>query len=302
MLTPRCCRHPSVTRTPPHPSITPVDAVSGDPRLGSPDLWPRPDGRVEVRAGARLTPATLVPWASACYALRQAGYHPVLRVEDAVVRDYLWRCAFLAAVHPVATVEPPLIMAPGGARGPRASPLLLDVTRLTTSADLPAVLDQILGVLRLRLGYRPDNAGDVTTAVSELGQNIFDHNAQPCGCVALQVAGRRGHRHLAVGVADDGAGLAATLRRNPDHPPLRSDGAAIRLAVQRGTSASGEPTRGHGLAHVLALVARQAGTVQIRSGTAAVRYARERQWTGTVPWMAGVHVALTLPTPSRVDS
>jgi anti-sigma regulatory factor (Ser/Thr protein kinase) len=185
----------------------------------------------------------------------------------------------------------------GGAPGHRASPLLLDVTRLATHADLPALLDQILGVLRQRLRYRPDDACDVATAVSELCQNIFDHNARACGFVAMQVAGRPGHRRLEIAVADDGAGLAATLRRNPQHLPLASDLEAIHLAVQRGTSASADPTRGNGLYHLLALVARQAGAVQIRSGTATVHYTRDQRWTGTVPWMAGVHAALTLPTP-----
>jgi hypothetical protein len=299
MPMPRCCRHPSVIRTLPSSSITPVDVVSCAPRLGTPDLWHRPDGRVEVRAGVRLTPAALVQLASACYALRQAGHHPVLRADDAAVREYLWRCAFLEVVRPVARIEPPVPMAiaPPGESEHRASPLLLDVTRLETSADLPPLLDQILRVLQQRLPYRTDDACDVTTAVSELCQNIFDHNVQTCGFVAMQVTGRADHRCLEIGVADDGAGLAATLRRNPHHPPLGSDGEAIQLAVQRGASAYADPTRGTGLYHLLELVAKQAGAVQIRSGTATVHYDRHQRWTGTVPWMAGVHVALTLPTP-----
>jgi hypothetical protein len=251
----RCCRHPPVIRTPPSPSITPVDVVWCDPRLGAPGLWHCSDGRVEVRAGVRLTPATLVQLASACYALRQAGHDPVFRADDAAVHEYSWRCAFFAVVHPVARIEPPVPMAiaPPGEPERRASPLLLDVTRLETSADLPPLLDQILRVLRQRLPYRTNDACDVTTAVSELCQNIFDHNAQTSGFVAMQVMGCRGHRHLEVGVADYGAGLAATLQRNPQHAPLASDLEAIHLAVQRGTSASADPTRGTGLYHLLAL-------------------------------------------------
>jgi anti-sigma regulatory factor (Ser/Thr protein kinase) len=244
------------------------------------------------------TPATLVQLASACSALRQAGHQPVLRADDAAVREYVWRCACVAVVHPAATVEPPMVMAPGGAPRHRASPLLLDVTRLATRADLPALLDQILGVLRQRLRYRPDDACDVTTAVSELCQNIFDHNVQACGFVAMQVTGRTGHRRLEIGVADDGAGLAATLRRNPRYAPVACDQEAIQLAVQRGTSAYDDPTRGTGLYHLLKLVARQAGGVEIRSGAATIRYQRDqaRASTAAVPWLPGVHVTLALPT------
>jgi hypothetical protein len=250
----RCCRHPPVIRTPPSPSITPVDVVWCDPRLGAPGLWHCSDGRVEVRAGVRLTPATLVQLASACYALRQAGHDPVFRADDAAVHEYSWRCAFFAVVHPVARIEPPvpIAVAPPGEPERRASPLLLDVTRLETSADLPPLLDKILQVLQQRLPYRTDDACDVT-AVSELCQNIFDHNAQTSGFVAMQVMGCRGHRHLEVGVADYGAGLAATLQRNPQHAPLASDLEAIHLAVQCGTSASADPTWGTGLYHLLAL-------------------------------------------------
>jgi anti-sigma regulatory factor (Ser/Thr protein kinase) len=250
MPTPRCCRYPSVIRTPPSPSITTVDAVSCDPRLGAPDLWHRADGRVEVRAGARLTPAALVQLASVCYALRQAGHYPVLRADDAAVREYWWRCGFLAVVHPVATVEPPLVIAPGADQEARASPLLFNVTRIATSAALPTLLDRMLGILRQRLHYRPDDACDVATAVSELCQNTFDHNAHAGAFLAMQVAGGADPRRLEIAIADDGAGLAATLRRKPHHAPLASDLEAIQLAVQRGTSAYDDPTRGTGLGSV----------------------------------------------------
>jgi anti-sigma regulatory factor (Ser/Thr protein kinase) len=283
--------------------MTTVDRVACDPRLGARDFWHRSDGRVEVRAGVRLTPATLVHLASVCYALRQAGHDPVFRANDAAVHDYLWRCAFLTVVRPVATIEPPvsLVMALPGDQRPQPSPLLLDVTRLETSAAIPALLDRILGILRQRLHYRPADAGDMTTAVSELCQNIFDHNASPDGFLAMAVGGRADRGTLEIAVADDGVGLAATLRRNPHHPPLASDHEAIQLAVQCGTSAYPDPMRGTGLYHLLELVAKQAGAVEIRSGTASVQYRPEsrRVWTGAVPWVPGVHVTLTLPTPLR---
>jgi hypothetical protein len=195
--------------------ITTGDALSCDPPLDAPELWPRPDGRVEVRAGARLTAPALVQLAAACYALRQAGHRPVVRAEDAAVREYLWRCAVLAVVHPVATIEPPLVSVPGADPEPRASPLLLNVTRLATSADLPPLLDHLVRALRQRLRYRDHEAFDVATAVSEICQNTFDHNTDTGAFLALQVMSRAGQRSLEIGLADHGAGLTATLRRNP---------------------------------------------------------------------------------------
>jgi anti-sigma regulatory factor (Ser/Thr protein kinase) len=256
---------------------------------------------MELRAMARPTPAVLVQLAATCSALWQAGHQPVLRVDEAAVCRYLWRCAFFEVVHPVATIEPPVPIATASraTQARRTSPLLLNVTRIATSADLPALLDRILEILRQRLQYRHDDACDVTTAVSELCQNTFDHNAHAGAFLAMQVAGHGGQRCLEIGVADDGAGLAATLRRNPHHRPLASDRAAIQLAVQRGTSASADPTRGNGLYHLLALITQQAGVVQIRSGMATVRYHRDQPqgWASAVPWLPGVHVTLTLPTP-----
>jgi hypothetical protein len=291
------CPHRSVATALPSTPLTTLDAVSCDRLLGQQDLFHRLDGHIEVDGMALMTPIALVQLAATCSALRQAGRPPVLRVDAAAVRRYLWRCGFVQVVHPVATLDPPLVIAPGANQEPQASPLLLNVTRLTTSADLPALLDRILGVLRQRLHYRTDDACDVTTAVSELCQNTFDHNAHASAFLAMQVARPAGQPCLDIGVADDGAGLAATLGRNPHHPPLASDLEAIQLAVQRGTSAYDDPTRGTGLYHLLELIAKQAGTVQIRSGTATVRYHRDQHWTGVVPSMPGVHVALTLPTP-----
>ena len=301
MPTPRCCRHPSVLRRPPSPSITTVDRVSCGPRLGARDLWHGSDGRVEVRAGVRLRPATLVHLASVCYALRQAGHDPVFRADDAAVHEYLWRCAFLTVVRPVATIEPPVSVAMARPGDPRSqpAPLLFDVTRLETSAAIPALLDRLLSVLRQRLHYRTADACDVTTAVSEVCQNIFDHNVHPDGFLAMAVGGCADRGTLEIAVADDGVGLAATLQRNPHYPALASDHEAIQLAVQCGTSAYPDPTRGTGLYHLLELVAKQAGVVEIRSGTASVWYRPDSQrvWTDAVPWVPGVHVTLTLPTP-----
>src|SRR6185503_9760628 len=130
-------------------------------------------------------------------------------------------------------------------------PMLVEVTRIDSGGAVPPLLDQIVWVLRYRLKYRKHDAFDVTTAVSELCQNTFDHNSGTPGFVAMQVYGKESKRFLEVGVSDLGAGLAETLRRNPKNGLIRSDLGAIKLATKLGTSEHDDPTRGTGLFHLL---------------------------------------------------
>ncbi|MDA8218081.1 MAG: hypothetical protein M0Z94_10750 [Dehalococcoidales bacterium] len=256
--------------------------------------------RFDLTGVELITPCGLVQLAAACYALSSEGRRPIIVVNEDSVRTYLMRSGFVAVVEPVAQFTPPIprIVSHFYDHLRGSNPMLIEVTRIQTGAELSELLDRIVSVLRHRLKYRKYDAFDIATGISEICQNTFDHNAHTCGFVAMQVYGRGMKRFLEIGVADYGDGLATTLRRNPKNGAVASDYDAIRLATELGTSEHDDPTRGTGLYHLLEIAYKHEGSVQIRSGAAKVRYRMDKKqgWGFRVPGMPGVQIALTLPT------
>lgn len=242
-----------------------------------------------------ITPTALVGLASACYALAALKLSPKIIVDDIEVRNYLLRSCFVSVVGEVATFEPEF---PEIAeiydlyRG--SSPLLIELTKLETERALPSLLSRIVTVLVQRLKYPRYDAYDVATAVSEICQNVFDHNSGTCGFLAMQVYGRGNFLEIAVG--DQGAGLRTTLSRHPTNPQFAGDLDAIQSATRLGVSEYADATRGTGLYHLLKIAYKYQGAVQIRSGRAKARYRMDKQqgWGFAVTATPGVHVALTL--------
>ena len=274
-----------------------LDSVSFDILLEQQRPFDSAHGLFDLSGIKLITPAAMVQLASACYALNQRGCRPVIKVDDVSVRSYLRRSAFLNVVQAVAQIEPQVPFSPYDHRS-GLNPMLIEVTKIETGAALPALLNQIVWVLRHRLKYRKYDAFDVTTAISEICQNTFDHNAPTCGFIAMQVYGGGARRFLEIGVADYGDRLAATLRRNTKNPSMLADLEAIRLATKLGTSEYDDPTRGTGLYHLLEITYKHEGLVQIRSGSAKMRYRMDKKagWAFRVAAMPGVQVALSLPS------
>lgn len=247
-----------------------------------------------------MSPAALVLLTAACHGLHKGGRQPALIIPDDDVRTYLLRAGFFSTLDGIAAIQPALsrVWARIYEHRRGTNPMLIEVTKIQSGAALPELLDRVVHVLRSRLKYRKAEAFDVATAVSELSQNTFDHNAQTCGFLAMQGYGQGSRRFLEIAVADYGCGLAATLARNPRNPFVRSDVEAIRLAIQRGVSEHDDPTRGTGLYHLLDITYKHEGSVHIRSGSgkACFRMDKQQGWTFHVPPVPGVQVALMLPT------
>jgi anti-sigma regulatory factor (Ser/Thr protein kinase) len=281
---------------------TKLDSVTFDQFLQDHKPLTDGDGRLDLTGVTLITPGALVPLAALCHAMARHGRDPLLVVDDLSVRRYLLRSGFVDEVSSVAELMPAITPAHARLYSRRhgSNPMLLEVTRVEKGSDLPALLDQIVWVLRYRLKYRKRDAFDVTTAISEICQNTFDHNRGTAGLIAMQVYSTSTGHFLEIGVSDNGDGLAVTLRRNSKIGPIRSDFAAIQKATELGTSEHDDPTRGTGLYHLLQITYRHQGSVQIRSGNSKVRYRMDQQkgWGFTVTSTPGVHVALTLPSKS----
>jgi len=274
-----------------------LDAVTFDTLLERQNPFQSASRTFDLTGVQFIAPSALVQLAAACYCLGRDGRQTTILVDDADVRSYLLRSGFAQVVQTVVRFQPRMagILTRTYDNVKGSNPLLIEVTRVQSGAELPDLLDRVVRVLRYRLRYKKNDAFDVAIAVSEICQNTFDHNTHACGFFAMQVYQKR---FLEIGVADYGDGLATTLRRNPNNPPVASDREAIYQATQLGTSEFNDSTRGTGLYHLLEIAYKHKGSVQIRSGAAAMRFRMDKKqgWNFPVISMPGVQIAFTLPT------
>ncbi|MGK2860237.1 MAG: hypothetical protein ACSLFQ_23825 [Thermoanaerobaculia bacterium] len=257
---------------------------------------------LDLRDVRFISSGALVQLAAASHGIAARSGRPTICVENANVRTYLVRSGFVAAVAREAQFDPAfeenVLHQFDHLHG--SNPMLLEVTKIETGSSLPPLLDRIVALLRTKLQYRKPDAFDLATVISEVAQNTFDHNSQTCGFLALQAyKPRRGRRFVEIGIADFGAGLRATLERNPDAAQwIKSDTDAIAIATRLGMSQHQDATRGTGLHHLLRVAVRGGGSVHIRSGTGKIVYRGDRNqgYRFTVPAMPGVQVVISVPT------
>jgi hypothetical protein len=132
--------------------------------------------------------------------------------------------------------------------------------------DSPGTVDRLARlVYRKVLPRGKELAAALHRSVGEVGENVMDHSGT-IGYLAAQTLPRR--RELLIAIADAGVGMLATLA----HRGVLSDEDAIALATRERVSRYDEPDRGRGLPSALHHIGRQAGSLYIASGTAAIRH------------------------------
>jgi len=280
--------------------IRKLDSITFDDLLREQDPFGAQSPRFDLRQVKFVTPAAMVQLAAACHFLDRQERRATINLSGTTVPSYFLRSNFVNIVRPVAHFNPPFrrgaLDAFDHLHG--SNQVLIEVTKIETGQALQGLLSRIVDVLIRNLAYPEAAAFDAVIAVSEVAQNTFDHNDETCGFLAMQVYGQGQHRFLEIGVADFGQGLAATLRRNPLHAGVQTDLEMIERAVQNRTSQHhDDQTRGTRMYHLLSIAHQHAGSLQIRSGGANLRYRGDRRqgWGRDVPHMPGVHIALTLP-------
>ena len=279
-----------------------LDSVTFDELVARADPFFGDECSFDLTAVKWVSPAGLVQLATTCYSLQKMGRHPFIFLGDESVASYLSRAGFVAAIRPVATIEPNSFATVPLDRLRGSNPMLIEVTKIERGRDLPALLNNIVMVLREKLKYKKRDAFDVATVISEVGQNTFDHNKETCGFIAMQVyEPRHGGSFLEIGIGDYGDGIAETLRRNPNNPVIKTDLEAIQIATKPGVSEHDDPTRGTGLYHLLEIAYKHEGMVQIRSGNGKVRYRMDKRmgFPFSVAYVPGVQIALQLTRKKR---
>lgn len=173
----------------------------------------------------------------------------------------------------------------------------LELTPISSYDVIGGVLDKLISVLR-GLGFKKNDAFDMAIAFSEISQNILDHNDTAHGGLAAMQIYRGGDgKFFQFVVADRGAGILSTLRRNPDYAAATSDVGAIIASTGLGASEYSDATRGNGLHKLLELCEKHGGSVHIRSGRGRVYWRLDEQRSRRdfpVPYLPGVQIVLNI--------
>lgn len=282
-------------------NIEKLDSITFDTFISKIDPFGKKNDVFDLKGIGFISPSALVQLAAVCHALKAQGRSPLIVLDNQSVCTYLSRAGFVSVLESVAQFESHGMTEVDYDYLRGSNLLLIEVTKIASGSALPAILDQIVDVLRKKFKYKKNDAFDVAIAVSEVCQNTFDHNKSTCGFLAMQVYGKGTKRFLEIGIADYGEGLANTLRRNPKNKGIVSDYDAIKYAIKAGTSEHDDPTRGTGLYHLLETVYKYQGSVHIRTGKGKIRYRMdlEQGWRSDVAFVPGVQIALTLNHKKR---
>jgi hypothetical protein len=239
--------------------------------------WVDPAGMVGLLAAVRLV-------------ADRSGAAPRLQLpESQQVVGYLARMGFFRAAEEAVELDqrPPR-------RTSRDSDVLLEITPITTNADVHQVVDRVQQtagtILTRTLDYPVTAVVQFSVILSEVCQNILEHAEAP-GWVAAQAYNwqkRLGRHVLAVAVADLGRGFRGSLA---DEHSARfgdrwGDATALEAAFIHGLTRFPDSGRGQGIQQMRKQVRKWNGAISIRSGTA--RIADVPAWDDAPPLTEGL--------------
>ncbi|HSM06301.1 MAG TPA: hypothetical protein VK858_16895 [Longimicrobiales bacterium] len=226
--------------------------------------------------------------------------------EHADVPGYMARMGFFGAAEGILEM---------GATPPRrsggASDVLLEITPISTNADVHEVVDRVQtsagAILSRTLHYPLAAVVQFSVILSEVCQNILEHAEAP-GWVAAQAYNwqkRLGRHVLIISVADLGRGFRGSLA--PEHSTRFGDrwgdATALEAAFIHGLTRFPDSHRGQGIQQIRKQVRRWDGAISIRSGTA--RIADVPEWDDTPPLKEGLEpfpgAQISILLPERVQ-
>ena len=221
--------------------------------------------------------------------------------RDPAVLSWLGRCGARRLVDELYVVDGPPAADTADRRDMAPDPVLLEVALVREGSDVHRAVARIKAradlLLVSRLGYSGLAADRFTVAMAEVCQNIVDHSGGPGLALAQCYLRAGGAPEIRLAVADTGIGVRASLapRYAGSAPGAWNDRTAVRLAIRRGVTGSGDPDRGLGLAAVADLVRAWGGALRLRSGTAACDVGTRLGVIGGLATFPGTQVNIRLP-------
>jgi hypothetical protein len=225
--------------------------------------------------------------------------------RDTAVLSWLDRCGARRLIEQLYIVDAAPSIDDTTRRDSGRDPVLLEVALVREGADVHRAVSRIKAradlLLVSRLGYSGLAADRFTVAMAEVCQNVVDHSGGSGLALAQCYLRAGGGPEIRLAVADVGIGVRASLApRYADRlPGSWDDRTAVRLALRRGVTGSGDPDRGLGLAAVTDMVRAWGGTLRLRSGTAACDVGAHPAELTELAAFPGTQVAITLPQADR---
>lgn len=138
-------------------------------------------------------------------------------------------------------------------------------------------------------------AEGILGALGELQDNIYLHSARPETGIAAYAAAMGSFEFV---IADQGIGVLASLRQNPEYANIADAGTALRLAASDGASRLGAASgNGYGIGQLFRALAQDHGELRFRSDDHALTL------SGNAPSLGGqVEIAQKAQLPGLVIS
>jgi hypothetical protein len=135
----------------------------------------------------------------------------------------------------------------------------------------------------LTAGFPPQAVSRLMGAMGEIVDNVLEHS-EAAGAGFVVFGSRTGSFEFAV--ADDGIGVLASLRSNPEYAYLTDEGDALQCALTDGESRFGRAAkRGTGFSTLFRSLVNMNASLRFRSGDHAL------SMHGTSPTLVNAHVA-----------
>jgi anti-sigma regulatory factor (Ser/Thr protein kinase)/anti-anti-sigma regulatory factor len=145
-------------------------------------------------------------------------------------------------------------------------------------------------------------ANTLKSCMSEVVENVFYHAESPVDALVSAQAYKKKKRTELV-IADTGRGIREALEASPDYKgQVDNDCSAIRLALEKNVTNTGDPFRGIGLWVVSEVIRRNEGELLVLSNEGGVRIGPEYDKNVMDHFWPGTLVVLEFRTDRPIDT
>lgn len=261
------------------------------------DLKPEPYA-LDLHAVSFLKPPGVMALLLAVRQIKEKTGHPVSLLNlDNKLKSYLERVNLFDIAKAWLHLDE-IIPETRWDRNPESTNLL-ELTPITNALDVAQAMERAEAIFSHWL--QMSNLSSLLKVISELCSNIYQHSGDPHGFVLIQRYQyySRSEVEVVLAAGDLGKGIRGSLQQK--HPQLDQNPLSYIQAAMNGTTSRGTGRGGLGLRTVEETVAKEGGSVWLRTETAALRsFGPTRHYPDEhLAFMPGTQVVVEFHAPLR---